>query len=504
MKNVLLLYPYQLYDVDELPRDVDQVLMIEDPLLFGRDPKSPMYVHRQKLVFMRATMRRYIDEVLYPAGYEVDYIEFHHMNQSSDIVNKLHHFEEVIYFDPTDDIIARRLKEVVTGLEHQPLVHVLESPNFFLKRSEVEEFFANKSNSSFTTFYRWQRERFNVLINTESYKPVGGNLMFDSETRKRLPKNHQLPSFQVFGSNKYVSEAKEYVQKHFPENPGSFEDFPWPTNHQEAGLWLDEFLEHRLDNFGPYQDAIDGQAPWVYHSALSPVLNAGLLSPQEIVHKALERHEKKEVPVASLEAFIRQVLGWREYTRGVYLKRHVQMRTGNVFNHQRRITEDWYHGTTGIPPVDDVINKVKARGYAHHIERLMVIGNIMFLCEFHPDDVYRWFMEMFIDGYDWTMVPGVYGLSQYADGGSLVTRPYASSSNYVLKMSHYERGDWCDVWDGLYWRFIDKNQEQFRKNPYMNMAISQLEKMPENRRRIIGYRAEDFLSEKTSAPVETE
>jgi deoxyribodipyrimidine photolyase-related protein len=500
MKNVLLLYPNQLYAADELPGDVDQVLLVEEPLLFGRDPQYPMFMHRQKLVFMRATMRRYIEEVLWPAGYEVEYIEFHHMNETGDIVNKLTHFEEILYFDPTDDILGRRLKTAISSLEHQPTSHVLESPNFFLKRDEVEGFFANKSKSFFTTFYQWQRERFNVLINPETYKPVGGKLSFDSENRKRLPKNHKLPSFQVYGSNKFVQEAKEYVTKHFPENPGSIDDFPWPTNHVEASAWLDEFIESRLDNFGPYEDAIDGAAPWVYHSAVSPMLNIGLLSPQEVVQRALQRHEKKPVPIASLEGFIRQVLGWREYIRGMYLKQNVSMRTGNVFNHQRRLTADWYNGTTGLPPVDDVINKTKARSYAHHIERLMVIGNIMFLCEFHPDDVYRWFMEMYIDAWDWVMVPNVYGMSQYADGGSMVTKPYVSSSNYILKMSQYEKGEWCNVWDGLYWRFIENNAEKFKKNPRMSMMVHQLEKMPEERRRIIRYRAEDFLAEKTNSP----
>ena len=496
-KNILLLYPYQLYEVDELPRDVDQVLMIEDPILFGKDPQYPMYMHRQKLVFMRASARRYVEEVLWPAGYEVDYIEFHHMTESGDIVNKLTHYDEVLYFDPTDDMIDRRVRNAISGLEHSPQVHVLDSPNFFLTRREVEGFFANKSKSFFTSFYQWQRERFNVLIDPDTYKPTGGKLSYDTENRKRLPKNHKLPSFQVYGSNEYVTEAKKYVDKHFSDNPGSVEDFPWPTNHKEARDWLDEFLKNRLDNFGPYEDAIDGSAPWVYHSALSPVINAGLLSPQEVVQRALERNEHKAVPLASLEGFIRQVLGWREYIRGMYLKQHVQMRTGNVFNHQRRLTNDWYSGTTGIPPVDDVINKTKARSYAHHIERLMVIGNIMFLCEIHPDDVYRWFMEMYIDAYDWVMVPNVYGMSQYADGGSMVTKPYVSSSNYILKMSRYEKGEWCNVWDGLYWRFIETNKERFRKNPRMSMMVSMLEKMPEERRRIIGYRADDFLASKT-------
>ena len=459
-KSVLLLYPYQLYEKALLPEGVTHVVMVEEPLLFGKDKQYPLYIHKQKLVFMRASMRRYVEEILWPAGYEVDYVEFHQLQETGDIVNKLVHAEKITYFELNDDVIGRRLDSSIAGLAHKPTVERVRSPNFYLSRGEVEDFFANKSKSVFTTFYQWQRERFNILINPDTYKPIGGKLSFDTENRKRLPKGHTPPSFQVYGSNNFVHEAKEYVQKHFSENPGSAEDFPWPTNHQEASDWLDEFLKSRLDDFGTYEDAIDAQSPWVYHSGLSPLINAGLLQPNEVVERALARHNKKAVPIASLEGFIRQILGWREYIRGMYIKQHVQMRTSNTFGHNRRLTNDWYTGNTGIKPVDDVIKKTLTRGYAHHIERLMIIGNIMFLCDFHPDDVYRWFMEMYIDAYDWVMVPNVYGMSQYSDGGSMVTKPYVSSSNYILKMSHYEREEWCDIWDGLYWQESRKIQQK--------------------------------------------
>ena len=497
-KNVLLLYPNQLFAAEFLPKEVDQIIIVEEPLLFGRDKQYPMYMHKQKLVFLRACMRRYVEEVLWPAGYEVDYIEFHQISETGEVVNKFHHFDKIEYFDPNDDIISRRLATAIKELQHNPEVNVLESPNFYLTTTEVDNFFADKDKSLFSSFYLWQRERFKILIDPNTYKPIGGKLSFDNENSKRLPKGHMLPSFQVYGSNDYVSEAKKYVSQHFGENPGNFDDFPWPTNHQESSDWLGDFLECRLDDFGAYEDAIDGQSPWVYHSGLSPLLNIGLLSPQEVIARALDRHSKKPVPMASLEGFVRQILGWREYMRGMYRNKHVQLRTSNTFGHNRRLTADWYNGTTGIPPVDDVIHKTLARSYAHHIERLMIVGNIMFLCDFHPDEVYRWFMEMYIDAYDWVMVPNVYGMSQYSDGGSMTTKPYVSSSNYILKMSHYEKGDWCDVWDGLYWRYIEKNKDRFKKNPRMSMMVFQLDKLQENRKRVINYRAEDFLRDKTT------
>jgi len=496
-KNVLLLYPNQLFSLEYLPKEVDQVIMIEEPMLFGNDQQYPMYFHKQKLVFLRASMRRYIEEILWPAGYQVDYVEFHQIKETGDIVNKLQHFDKVEYFDPNDDVIARRLSTSIQGLEDRPEINILESPNFYLTNNEVDDFFANKQKANFANFYLWQRERFNILIDSKTYKPVGGKLSYEDVVHKRLPKDHVLPSFQVYGSNDFTSEAKLYVNHHFPENPGSVDDFPWPTNHKKANEWLDEFLKNRLNDFAEYEDAIDGHAPWQYHSGLSVLLNVGLLNPHEVIQRALERHEKIPAPIESIESFVRQILGWREYIRGIYRKHNVQLRTANTFGHNRRLTADWYTGTTGIPPVDDVINKTLTRGYAHHVERLMILGNIMFLCDFHPDDVCRWFMEMYVDAYDWVMVPNVYGMSQFADGGSMTSKPNISSSNYILKMSHYEKGDWCDIWDGLYWRFIEKNQERFKKDPKMSIAVAQLNKLNENRKRIIGYRADDFLRDKT-------
>ena len=179
----------------------------------------------------------------------------------------------------------------------------------------------------------------------------------------------------------------------------------------------------------------------------------------------------------SLEGFIRQVIGWREYMRLVYRKLGTQQRTRNYWEHGRELPGSFYDGTTGIEPVDRTIRRVLKYGYCHHIERLMILGNFMLLCEFHPDAIYRWFMEMFVDAYDWVMVPNVYGMSQHADGGLITTKPYISGSSYVLKMSDYKKGDWTGVWDGLYWRFVSKHRDFFSRNPRMKVMVSQVDRM---------------------------
>lgn len=497
MKSALLLYPNQLYAIEYLPRDVDEVVIVEEPLYFGTDEQYKLLMHKQKLVFQRATMRRYVEEELWPAGFQVDYIEFHHLSSSEDIVEKLKEFETVQVFEFTDDILSRRLVSALNAHPEAPQLSVLMSPNFFLNAQESDDFFKDPKSSNFSKFYQWQRERFNILIDQETYKPLEGKWDFKAPNRKRVPKDTELASFQIYGSNEFVIEATEYVEKHFPENPGQINDFPWPTSRPEARKWLADFVETRLERYALYHEAIDGQAPWLFHSAVAPILNCGLLQPDEIIHVAIEAHHKQNGEIENIEAFVRNILGWREFTRGVYRKRHVALRTANSFQHDRKMTIDWYKGTTGIPPVDDVIKKVLTRSYTHEVERVMVLGNIMFLCEFHPDEVYRWFMEMFVDAQDWSVVPRVYGVSQGAAFSQLGTPPAISSSNFILSMSHYEKGVWSDTWDGLYWRSIEKHQDKLATHPDFKMALTQLDKVSPNRRRIIGYRAEDFLKEKT-------
>jgi deoxyribodipyrimidine photolyase-related protein len=216
------------------------------------------------------------------------------------------------------------------------------------------------------------------------------------------------------------------------------------------------------------------------HSVLSPLLNSGLITPINIIEETLKY--KDDYPLNSIEGFLRQIIGWREFIRGVYKVKGSQERTTNFFNFKRKIPKSFYDATTGILPIDITIKKVQKTAYNHHIERLMVLGNFMMLCEFDPDEIYRWFMEHYIDAYDWVMVPNVYGMSQFADGGLMSTKPYISSSNYLKKMSDFPNGDWQQIWDALYWRFIDLNRELFAKNIRMKFMVSMLDKMPDEKR----------------------
>ncbi len=223
------------------------------------------------------------------------------------------------------------------------------------------------------------------------------------------------------------------------------------------------------------------------------MMNVGLLSPNEVLDEAIQFAGKNSVPFNSLEGFVRQILGWREFIRGVYITKGTAERTNNFWNFKRKIPASFWNGTTGIAPVDITIKKVLATGYCHHIERLMVLGNFMLLCEFDPDEVYKWFMELFIDSYDWVMVPNVYGMSQFADGGLMATKPYISGSNYLMKMSDYPKGEWQLIWDGLFWNFLNKHREFFLKNPRLSMLVKTFDKMSEEKRSVHLRAATDYL-----------
>jgi deoxyribodipyrimidine photolyase-related protein len=261
------------------------------------------------------------------------------------------------------------------------------------------------------------------------------------------------------------------VRREFTEAPGDPGQFWYPVTPQDARLALTDFLNHRLPLFGDFEDAIHRERAFLFHSVLTPAMNIGLLSPREVVDAALAHRQR--VPINALEGFIRQVIGWREYIRGVYSRLGRRQRTGNFWKH----TQAFAQARTGIVPVDTVVKRVQDHAWCHHIERLMVAGSFLLLCEVDPNEVYRWFMGQFIDAYDWVMVPNVYGMSQYADGGLITTKPYLCGSAYVLRMSNFPRGDWCPVWDALYWRFIHRHMDFFATNPRMSMAASACRKL---------------------------
>ena len=408
-------------------------------------------------------------------GISVKYVESREIKRSGDIASILDKLGvgEVFFTDLDDDWLSKRLSASLKS--HGIAKKVLRSPSFLSSVEYSRDFFESQKTYFQTSFYIAQRKRMGILLDDGG--PVGGSWTFDKENRKKLPKSLEVPEFKWPKETEFLAEAKQYVAKHFPNNPGELEGVSYPITHAEAERCLKVFIEKRLRSFGDYQDAISQEKSFLFHSLLSAPLNVGLLTPEQVCKEVLAEHEREAIPLNSLEGFIRQVIGWREYFRAIYDLESVNQRTKNFFGFKRKIPKTFWTAETGIEPIDIVIGRILENAYAHHIERLMVLGNFMLLCEFDPDEVYRWFMELFIDSYDWVMVPNVYGMSQYADGGLITTKPYVSSSNYIRKMSDFKPGPWTEIWDALYWNFIDSQRDHFKGNNRMSLMLKQLDKM---------------------------
>lgn len=493
----LLILPNQLFAKHPgLKLNPSHVILLEDSLFFG-DQRYPVQFHKQKLWLHRASMKRYESE-LQDKGYEVQYVDYGAERPSlveqlrkSIKLRKDRDATELCCIDPTDFVLEKRLREAcdVLGLRCE----ILPNPGFLNSAEENQEYRAGKRRWFMADFYKWQRKRMNILMDGD--QPEGGQWSFDEENRKKAPKKllPAIPEILLIKRDEVDHQAKDYIQQRFANHRGSIDQLYYPTSHRSARRWLKHFLANRFQYFGDYEDAIVEGESWLWHSLLTTALNIGMLTAGEVVKSTLSYADKHSVPLNSLEGFLRQVIGWREFMRATYEDLGVPMRTTNHWQHHRAMPSSFYDGTTGIAPVDDTIRRILETGYCHHIERLMVLGGFMFLCEIDLDDIFRSFMEMFVDSYDWVMVPNVYAMSQNADGGLITTKPYFSGSSYIRKMSHYKKDRWCEIWDGLYWRWIWNHADELGRNPRWAMMCSKAKKMDTKKRKLHLQQANAFL-----------
>lgn len=500
MSTAVLIFPHQLFaDHPSLADDPKHVAIIEDDLFFG-DRHHPLQFHQQKLWLHRATMQRYRHRIAdhFP---KVEYFDYQSDHSTFDNVSKWivkTKATEIRLADPHDNLLLRRLQRFARREELQ--ITVDATPAFLNTNEENQQYREGKKRWYMANFYQYQRRRLDILMNGDD--PVGDQWSFDEDNRKKVPKAmlKEIPDLPEVDFDDIDLSARQYVLDRFADHPGSLDHLYYPTSHERAEQWLKEFFEQRFKLFGDYEDAIVENESWLWHGVLTPMLNTGLLTPEQVVDGAVRYSIEHDIPINSTEGFVRQIIGWREFMRATYEDLHVKMRTTNHWKHTRKIPKSFWDGTTGIDPVDDCIRRVNQTGYLHHIERLMVMGGFMFLCEFDPDEIYKWFMEMFIDSYDWVMVPNSYAMSQNADGGLITTKPYFSGSSYIRKMSNHRRGDWADTWDGLYWRWIDNHRESLGKNPRWAMMCRMVEKMDQEKRQTHFTNAEVFLKKLDASP----
>jgi deoxyribodipyrimidine photolyase-related protein len=467
METTLIL-PNQLFQSHPAIKKGRPIWIAEEFLFFKIQP-----FHRQKLVLLRLAMKEY-ETFLKKKGHEVYYIESKELGNRGDLF-KLLGKKKIKELHLAEEIDASLNIDLQKGVKKYGWdLHIYPSPMFLCTTEELTLFFEGKSHYSMAPFYAYQRKKLDLLM--RDGKPEGGKFSFDVENRKKIPQTVSVPKHLIPKQTKKIKAATIYVDSNFPDAIGNKGPFLYPFTFEEAEKALSDFIENRLALFGDYEDAILKNESFLFHSGLTPPLNIGLITPQQIIAKVMTAWEKKKIPLNSAEGFVRQIIGWREFIRASYLLRGNSQRTKNYFRHKNPLPKGFWDGTTGIEPIDATIKKILETGYCHHIERLMVLGNFLLLTETDPNAVYDWFMQYFVDAYDWVMVPNVYGMSQYADGGFITSKPYVSSSNYLLKMSDYKKGAWSDIWDGLFWRFLEKHQDLMSKNPRMKMLLNYLKK----------------------------
>ena len=452
--------------------------------------------HKLKILLFLSSMRSYRDElkskklkVIYNDCNEDFKLSY---EKKLEKIIKEKKIKEVYFFEIEDIFFENKLKSFLNKKNIK--FKEIKSPMFLTSRVEFKEYLKDTKRPFMANFYKINRSKFGILMNKDG-TPKGGKWSFDEENRKKLPDKVKIPKNLKFKFTKHTEEIKKFIDKNFKNHPGSTDNFWFPTTREQSQKLLDQFLKDKLNLFGDYEDAVSNKSNILFHSALSPIINLGLITPREILEK-IKKIEKK-VRINSLEGYVRQIIGWREFMRGIYQNYDKRLEDSNFFNHKNKMKLSWYNGTTGLDPLDYSIKNALNYGWSHHIERLMILANIMNLCQIHPKQVYKWFMEMFVDSSDWVMAPNVYGMGLFSDGGIFATKPYICGSSYFLKMMDFKKGEWCNIMDGLYWNFINRNRKFFQKNPRLSMMVRVFDKMKSERKKTILKAADKFIKQNT-------
>lgn len=422
MTKYFVILPNQLFEFKNLPKNYNIYILWEHPHYFTK-----YNYNKKKLMLHRASMKCYFDYL--KSKVKCLYLEF----------NENFNFKNYDLFNPVDKI------ELFGNYEFY------ENPNFLLTTKDYELYREKTDKFVFNNFYMWSKKHIDLMAGVKS---------MDKLNRNKLPKNIKIPKIPNNNFDlKYINEAKKYVEKYFKNNYGNTDNFMFPVSFTTAKKFLLNFINNKLCDFGPYQDSILENNNTLFHSLLSSSINIGLLMPLSVANKVIKSKKLKQ----SVEGFVRQLF-WREYQRYTFMYCDFN---GNYFGNRKKLTTEWYVGELGIKPVDNCIVTAFNTGYLHHIERLMMVGNFMNLYGINPKDGFRWFMEFSCDSYEWVMFQNVLDMVFFVTGGKTMTRPYLSSSNYILKMSDYKKSEkWTDTWDNLYKTFLKKNKQKLYKYRY--------------------------------------
>ena len=432
--NIFLILPNQLFNKKYLNTNYTYIIW-EHPHYFIK------YKYNKKKLLLHYGSMNYYYEYLKKHKFNVKYYKY---TETPNLVN-------YYLFDPIDNI---NLSGNYT---------ILSNPNFLINLEQHKIYREKTKNFLFNTFYMFHKKILNIIPDIKSQ---------DKFNRKKLPKNIKIQKISSNKSDiKYINIGMDFVtnNKDFINNYGDVENFMFPLTHATANKWLNNFIKDKLENFGPYQDYISKKDDFMFHSILSTSINIGLLNPSDIIKKIIKIKDK--INISSYEGYIRQLF-WREYQRYCYI--YYDYNNKNYFNNNLKLNNKWYDGTLNIEPVDNCIKKAFKTGYLHHIERLMIVGNYMNISNIHPNEGYKWFMEFSCDSYDWVMHQNVYDMVFFVSGGATSRKPYISSSNYIIKMSEYKKGNWSEIWDNKYKKFLKERKEKLWKFRYHFRGLKNL------------------------------
>ena len=496
---------------DQLSRSVSSLRDAEpeqDVVLLAEVADETTYVrhHKQKIVLVLSAMRHFA-ESLRAGGLQVDYVRLDDTGNTSCFTGELrraaarHDPDRVVVTEPGAWRVWQMMKDWPGALGVP--VEVREDDRFLCSRNDFAQWADGRKSLRMEFFYREMRRRTGWLMDGD--QPEGGQWNYDAENRKALPRDTAVPARKRFRPDAVTREVMELVRRHCGDHFGDLEPFGWAVTREQARSALRHFVTDALPSFGAYQDAMKAGEPFLFHAVLSPYLNLGLLDPREVCEAAIEAYGEGDAPLAAVEGFIRQILGWREYVRGVYWRCMPGYAASRFLEAERPLPAFYWTGDTPLRCVKDAVETTRRYAYAHHIQRLMVTGNFALLAGLDPAEVEAWYLAVYADAYEWVELPNTHGMALHADGGVLGSKPYAASGAYLDRMSDYcaecaydpkvKSGPGACPFNYLYWDFLVRNASRLEGNPRMAMPYRTLARMSGERRRQIAADAKAFLSD---------
>ena len=503
----------QLSDSLSALRDLDPE---RDVVLMAEVMAEATYIkhHKQKIALIFAGMRNFAER-LRGRGVQVRYVRIDHGDNTHAIDTELLRAltdigcERVVITECGEWRLQRLLESL--GDRAPVPVEILEDDRFICSRAEFADWARGRPDLVMEFFYREMRAKTDLLM--DGHRPAGDRWNFDADNRKRLPKDVRPPRRERVPPNAVAREAIADVQRLFPDNFGDLADFGFPTTTKEAHAVLQHFLTDVLDTFGDYQDVMAHEEPFLWHGLISTALNMGLLLPLEVCRAIAAEHEAGRAPLNACEGFIRQILGWREFVRGIYWLKMPEYGLRNALDADRHLPWFYWSGESKSACIKDVVSTVRRHAYAHHIQRLMVTGQFAMLLGVHPDEIDEWYMAVFADAFEWVEMPNTRGMATYADGGIMGTKPYAGSGAYINKMSNYCGRCWYDVkqrtgpracpFNVLYWDFWMRQEKRLRDNQRIGYVYTTLGRWTEDHKQEIREEAERRRILYGATPVET-